>query len=356
MRTRQPRQKRRPRVLRAVLALAVLITLVAIIGIGMIWQTFYRPDSDIAPGQSVEIEIPQGASTTKIAALLAEEGVVQNANMFRWDVKRAEADGSLRAGIYELSTGMPSDLVIEKLKRGPDIVYITVTIPEGFTVQQIAARLEKQVGIPQDDTLALALGGAGEFAKDHPYVEKAYRGSLEGFLFPKTYRIKEGTDARGALEMMLDQFDKEIAEVDQSFAKERGLDLPKLVTLASIVEREAGLDKERPLVSSVMYNRLKRGMRLQVCATIEYVLPGGKLRLTDEDLKTPSPYNTYLHDGLPPGPIASPGLASLKAAAEPAETDYLYYVLTGKDGSHTFATNGDDFLKAKQKSKEVFGQ
>lgn len=334
----------------------VLFGIIAFIGVGIVWQNFYRPAVEVAPGKALEVEIPKGASTTQIAELLAERGVVRNANMFRWDVRQAGADGALRAGIYELSTGMPSDIVIEKLKKGPDIVYVTVTIPEGFTVQQIAARLEKQAGIRADDTLALAMGGASEFAADHPYLAKAYRGSLEGYLFPKTYTFREGTDARTALEMMLDQFDKEVAEVDKSYAEGRGLDLGELVILASIVEREAQLDKERPLVSSVMYNRLKRGMRLQVCATIEYVLPGNKLRLTEQDLKTPSPYNTYLHDGLPPGPIASPGLASLKAAAKPAESDYLYYVLTGKDGSHTFASNDRDFLKAKKKSKEVFGE
>ncbi len=184
----------------------------------------------------------------------------------------------------------------------------------------------------------------------------AYRNSLEGYLFPKTYQVKEGATARDVIEMMLDQFDKEIAAVEVSGAKKKNLTLADLVTMASIIERETKVAKERRVVSSVIYNRLHQKMRLDMCSTIEYVIKEHKLRLTYEDLNVDSPYNTYRHAGLPPGPIASPGLASLKAAAVPADTQYLYYVLTGKDGSHTFARNSEEFARAKAKSKEVFGE
>jgi UPF0755 protein len=120
-----------------------------------------------------------------------------------------------------------------------------------------------------------------------------------------------------------------------------------------MVEREAQLDKERPLVSSVIYNRLDQGMKLEICATIEYILPGSRPRLLNEHLKIDSPYNTYIYAGLPPGPIASPGLASLQAAAAPAKTDYIFYVLTGEDGSHTFTKSYSEFLRAKEKSRDV---
>ena len=175
-------------------------------------------------------------------------------------------------------------------------------------------------------------------------------------MFPKTYQIKEGSTAREVIEMMLDQFDEEITAVDVAAAEKRGLSLPELVNVAAIVERETKLAKERPLVSAVIRNRLKQGMRLQMCSTVVYVLGKNELRLTTAETKTKSPYNTYLNAGLPPGPIASPGLAALQAAAKPAKKDYIYYVLTGKDGSHTFASNNAEFLKAKQKSKRVFGQ
>jgi len=156
--------------------------------------------------------------------------------------------------------------------------------------------------------------------------------------------------------MMLRQFDTEIASVDTTQATRRGLSFNDLVVLASMIERESKLDEERPLVSSVIHNRLAKNMLLEIDATIEYVLPGNRFRLRNSDLRIDSPYNTYRRKGLPPGPISNPGLASLKAAAAPADTEYLYYVLTGKDGSHTFAETKAEFLIAKQKSKEVFGR
>jgi UPF0755 protein len=342
----------------AAFLLSVVVVLVIAAGVAAAvgWYTFVRAENDVPPGQPVQLEVPAGASTQQIAVLLTKAGVIRNSNMFRLEVRRAEADGKLRAGVYELATGMPDEMVIERLVTGPPVAYVTVTIPEGWRITQIAARLEEQAGIPAEEFVELATTGAQEFAADHPYLSDAYSGSLEGFLFPKTYRLEEGTTARDAVEVMLDQFDKEIADVDLAAAEERGLSLTELVTAASIVERETKLADERRLVSSVIANRLERDMRLQMCSTVVYVLNKNELRLTVAETKTKSPYNTYLHEGLPPGPIASPGLASLKAAASPAETDYIFYVLTGKDGSHTFAGSESEFLRAKQKSKEVFGE
>jgi len=320
------------------------------------WSFLYAPQSDVAPGRPVQLEIAEGASTRAIAAKLADAGVVTNANMFRLKSRLAKADGSLKPGVYDLRTGMSYDDVIDQLRAGPPIEYVTVTIPEGFTAEQIAERFEKQAGVPAADFLALANGGASEFAEAHPAVAGTYKDSLEGYLFPKTYRVRQGAGARDVIEMMLDQFDTEFAQVDVAAAQQRGLSTAELVTLASMVEREAQLEKERPLVASVIYNRLAANMLLEIDATIEYVLPGNRFRLRNRHLRIDSPYNTYRFKGLPPGPISNPGLPSLKAAASPADTDYIYYVLTGKDGTHTFATNVTDFQKAKAKSKEVFGR
>lgn len=339
----------------AVTAIALIVFVALVLG-GGAWLVLYRPDRDVAAGKPTQVQVPAGSSTREIARLLSNAGVVRNANMFRLQTRLAEADGKLRAGVYDLSTGMPYELVIERLEEGPPISYVTVTIPEGFVLDQIAARLEKQAGIPQDEFMALARGGAGEFADGHPYLSDVYRDSLEGYLFPKTYRIKEGAGATEVIEMMLDQFDKELEQVDTDAAAARGLSLNELVVAASMIERETRVDKERRLVSSVIYNRLARSMRLEIDATIEYVLPGNRFRLRYSDLRIDSPYNTYRNKGLPPGPISNPGLESLKAAADPAETDYIYYVLTSKNGTHTFATNERDFLRAKTKSKEVFGR
>lgn len=340
-------------------ALAIVASVLGLIIVAMLaagWYLLYMPAKDVAKGSPVQIEIARGSSTADIADALAEAGVVANPNMFRLQSRMADADGQLKAGVYDLATGMPYDLVIEKLKQGPPIEYVTVTIPEGFTVDQIAARLEKQAGIPSEGFLTLAKGGASRFEAAHPAVAGAYQGSLEGYLFPKTYRFKEGTTAEQAIETMLSQFDTEFGTVDTSGAESRGLSKAQVVTLASMIERETRVAEERPLVSSVIYNRLARGMRLEIDATIEYVLPGNRFRLKNSHLRIDSPYNTYRNKGLPPGPISNPGLESLEAAAAPAKTDYIYYVLTGKDGTHTFATNENDFLAAKRRSKQVFGK
>ena len=149
--------------------------------------------------------------------------MVSNATMFRVQTRMADADGKLRAGVYDLTTGMPYDEVIGRLEKGPPIKYVTVTIPEGWVIKQIANRLDKTAGIPKKEFLELARTGAEEFAAEHPYLKGAYKGSLEGYLFPKTYRLREGTTAREAIELMLDQFDKEMAQVDTSVRRGAGL-------------------------------------------------------------------------------------------------------------------------------------
>jgi len=354
---RAERPNRRRKAVAVLGASAAGIALVVIILLGVaIWAVFFASANDGEAGRPVQIEVAAGASTAQIARTLAQSGVIENANAFRLTARLSGADGRLKVGVYDLSTGMSNKEAINALQAGPKASYVSVTIPEGYVIAQIADRLETQAGIPRDEFLKLARTGAGEFVGKHPYLADVYEGSLEGYLFPKTYRIREGSTPRDVIEMMLRQFDTEMREVDTSASAERGMSLHELVVLASMIERESKLDDERPLVSSVIHNRLVKNMRLEIDATIEYVLPGNRFRLTYRDLRIDSPYNTYRRTGLPPGPISSPGLASLKAAASPADTNYLYYVLTGKDGSHTFTDNKPDFLKAKQKSKEVFGR
>ena len=340
-----------------VLAIGLVVTLLVVVVIAVsAWGLFFRPATSVPPGQTLQIAIPEGSSSAEIANRLAERGVVENANMFRLQVRLAGADSDLKAGIYDLQTGLTYEQAIEELTRGPRVVYVDVTIPEGYVIDQIATRMEEQAGIPVDEFRKLALtGGASEFP-DRPYLASGHEGSLEGYLFPKTYRIREGSTARDVIDMMLDQFELEMEQVDTTAAQQAGISMHELVTMASMIEREAAVASERELISSVIYNRLAKGMRLEIDATIEYVLPGNRFRLTNSDLQLESPYNTYKYEGLPPGPIANPGLASLRAAAAPAQTEYIYYVLTSEDGSHTFATNYEDFQAAKQKSKEVFGR
>jgi UPF0755 protein len=333
----------------------IVLVLVAVGGAGAWWYLFLRADAaGVQPGQPVQVEIVQGASTAAIAESLSVAGVVPNANMFRLEARRAGADGQLRAGIYELQTGMSYTDVIAQLRAGPPIAYVTVTIPEGWVIPEIAERVERDTGIPAAEFESLAQAGYAEFPRE--YLEAVPDVTLEGYLFPKTYRVEEGSTARDVIEMMLDQFETEITEVDLAAAEARGFTLHEVVTMASIIERETRVAEERETVSSVIHNRLEQGMRLEIDATIEYLLPGTRFRLTYDDLQIDSPYNTYRNAGLPPGPICSPGLASLKAAASPADTDYIFYVLTDPDGSHTFTETYAEFLRAKELSKEVFGE
>lgn len=341
--------------LRIFVGLVVVLVLLAAATGTAAWYLLLRPDTTIAGGAPVHVVIASGSSTQDIAEQLSSVGVVKNALAFRWHVRRAGMDGQLKAGEYDLATGMPDDMVLDALNEGPVIVYYTVPVPEGFTARQIAARFADRAKIPEDELRSLMTGGASEFVSEHPYLEGAYKGTLEGFLFPATYEVREGTSAHDVVEMMLDAFDANLAKVDLSYARSKNLTVYDVATIASILERESKLEKEFPLVSSVIYNRLRKPMRLQLCATVLYTLPEGTDRLLEKDLKTESPYNTYIHDGLPVGPISNPGLAALEAAANPARTDYLYYVLTGKDGSQTFTKTYAEFLAAKEKYHQVFG-
>lgn len=351
-----PRATRPSRLTRALTIVAVALFALLVVLAAAVWIVGGRASADVVSGEPVQVVVPGGASTAKIAEVLSSAGVIGEPLLFRIQARLSGADGELKPGTYDLTTGMSFSEALAALTEGPQTVYVTVTIPEGYVVDQIAARFEEQAGVSAKEFIALAKGQAASFAADHPYLKNAYDGSLEGYLFPKTYEVPQGAVARDVIEMMLDQFDLEFAKLDLACAHKKGLSDAHVVVLASMIEREAKLAKERPLVSSVIYNRLARGMKLEIDATIAYVLPGNKFRLTARDIRIDSPYNTYRNAGLPPGPISNPGLASLQAAAQPASTEYLYYVLTGKDGSHTFCRTKAEFLVAKARSKEVFGQ
>jgi len=341
---------------RVIAAILALLLVVAVIAASVGWYQFLRSETSIAAGQPVELTITKGSSTAAIASTLVEKGVVANSSMFRLQARQAQADGTLKAGEYELSTGMPYDIVIKKLQAGPTIKYFDVPIPEGFTARQVAARFAKRANLSEEKLLSLMLGGAEQFSADHPYLKGAYGGSLEGFLFPATYRVREGTTETAVVEMMLKKFDEEIAQIDMTYAKSKNLTVTDVVTIASILERETNLAKEYPLVASVIYNRLKIRMKLQLDSTVFYGMTPGDGVIHKSDLTDGKPHNTYSHSGLPAGPISNPGAKALEAAAHPAKTDYLYYVLTGKDGSQTFTNNYPDFLDAVKVYKKVFGK
>lgn len=354
-RTSRSRNKpRKPHRAREVVAVLALLAFVGVMAAAAGLSMLKGGKTDVTAGRPVQITIAQGASTASIAQQLADKGVVSSSFWFRFKARQSGLDSSLKPGTYELKTGMSDELVLQQLQKGPNVVYYDVPIPEGFTIEQIAARFAARAHVSEDEMLALARNGAAQFQPRHPYLSHVYDGSLQGYLFPKTYRVKKGTKPEAIIEMMLDQFDAEMADIDLKYAKSKGLDLNEVVTLASIIEREVRLAREYPLVSSVIYNRLDAGMRLQLDSTVFYFLPRGTKVITKADLANQNPFNTYQHAGLPPGPLANPGARALKAAAKPAKTKYYYYVLTGKDGSQTFATNYADFMVAVAKYRRTF--
>ncbi len=298
-----------------------------------------RPNAD----QPVHLSVSPGSTSADIAGLAADKGIVANALLFRLYIKDHGAQNELQAGEYDMRTGMTYAEALAQLKRGPVKKYYTVTIPEGLTVAETAATVAKKTPITKEAFEAAAVNDGYDFA----FLKRSDGTSLEGYLFPKTYTITDKTTARDLVTLMLRQFGKETAGVNLADAKAKGYSLNDVITIASMVEMEAKLDNERALVAAVVYNRLSRGMLLQMCSTVEFALPERKESLTYKDLEVESPYNTYKHEGLPPGPIASPGLKSIEAAAHPASVDYLYFVLTGDDGSHTFTSSYEEFSSVK---------
>lgn len=342
-----------------VLVAAIAVVVIVFGTFATLWL-FGGSGSSAARGTEALVEIRSGAGTAEIAGELADNSVVGNANLFRVVSRLSGADGTYKAGTYSLTVGMGYRAAIAALQAGPRTAFTTVTFPEGMTTHQIALLLEEKTGIPYADFTALARSGAPQFSERFGFLVGAYDDSLEGFLYPDTYQIDVDATAQDVIAMMLARFGEVWGQVDKPSARTDRYSVNELVTIASLVEREASLDKERPLVASVIDNRLKKGMKLQFCSTVQFLLPGEeertKIRLTNADLQIDSPYNTYLHTGLPPGPIANPGREALDAALHPADTSYIYFVLTGTDGSQTFATTAAEFERAKARSKEVLGQ
>jgi len=278
------------------------------------------------------VEIPEGAGPTSIGRRLADAGVIRDRLGFRFEILRSGLGRRLQAGEYRFDRPMTVREVVDKIARG-DVYLVPITFREGLTMREMAQLFESK-----------GLGSAKDFstqASDSQLIRNLDPAAkdLEGYLFPDTYAMTRNTTAAQLVPRMVDGFEKALAPETLSAAEARGLTLRELVTLASIVEKETGKPEERPLVAAVYSNRLKIGMALQCDPTVIYALERANRyngNLTRENMQIDSPYNTYRYPGLPPGPIANPGRASLEAAARPADVPYLYFVARG-DGSHAFA-------------------
>lgn len=299
------------------------------------------------PTRPVVVEIPEGATASSTGEILQDAGVVRSALAFRIAAGFRGVGEDLQAGVYELRTNMEVDEVLSALEQGPVVDTVMVTIPEGLEVPEVADALADGLGIDGREFERIAAGGDRTLP---PYLPKEAE-TLEGFLFPKTYEFDPEVDAEQVIDRLLAQFEQEASTLDWGAARELGLTPYEVVIVASMIEREARVEEDRANISAVIHNRLDEGMPLQIDATVQYALPEGNRPLTFEDYEYESPYNTYLHAGLPPTPIASPGLASLAAALEPADVDYLYFVVTDPDtGKHEFAETYDEFLRLKDEA------
>lgn len=291
----------------------------------------------------VQIEVPEGATTTEIATLLKENGIIKNEKKFIKESQKSGNDQKYKSGIAALHGGMELEEIMDVLVNQMQPSGVKVTVPEGYNLDEITKLLVEKELIDEAEWKQELREGAFDywFLKDAELPKGTYR--LEGFLFPDTYRVKEGASEHDILDMMLKRFETVYTQEYQDRAKELDLSDLEILTLASIIEKEASVDLDK--ISSVFHNRLKdpKYKYLESCATVIYVTGEKKDRLTLQDTKVKSPYNTYINPGLPPGPICSPGKAAIEAALYPAETDYLFFSANG-DGTNSFSKTYDEHL------------
>ena len=309
--------------------LAVLAILAGVAGFWLSRQL--NPPGD--PGEAVAVVIPNDSNVSAIASILADADVVTNATVFRYYV-RFTSGGPFQAGEYALPTRSSMGDVVDLLEAGPPPAppVAQVTIPEGFTVGQTIAQISQDVPLFTDTALTEALGTVRSRFMP-PEVT-----SLEGMLFPETYRVEEGEVEADLLARMVAELDEVAGGLGYDNTPAMvGLTPYETIIVASLIEREARVPEDQRKIARVIYNRLEQGMNLEIDATVLYALGEHQERVLFDDLEVESPYNTYLHPGLPPTPIAAPGRSALQAALQPEDGPWLFYVVTEPNGAHSFA-------------------
>ncbi len=339
------------------LALFVAFTIVsaAIIFYEYLYIKRFNRAYDPSDRKNITITIPSGSGTERIGRILQDNGLIKDYKTFKYKSKICGYDGTYQAGTFALNPAMTMTQIMDTLQKAyADTVRFT--IPEGYSIRNTSMKLEAEgICSAEDFYKALEEGGFGlwfedllpEGTEDPTGSVSAAANRYEGFLFPDTYEVYEDAKARDVAEKMLRRF-AEVFDADMQAKAEQMGGVTRVITIASLIEREAAVDSERAKVAGVIMNRLKTGMNLQFCSSVQYILGDPKANLTTADTQISSPYNTYINPGLTPGPIASPGMASIKAALEPEEHDYLYFVLKSVSSSeHNFAVTYDEFLKYK---------
>lgn len=328
------------------IVLAVVVAIVLVVAVVLVSQRFADKTGQVRQGEQIEVVIAQGSTTDAIADQLVDDGVIASANAFKNRVKELGLASSLQSGTYMMVGGDDLDSVIDMMATGQ--TGRVVVIPEGYTIKQIAQRLESDCGIPKEDFEAVA-HSASEYVSSYPFLEGVYGDSMEGFLYPDTYRVDTNATAEDVVVMMLDQFNNKIQTVDMAYAQSKNLTLYDVVTLASIVEKEYEQESDKAPIAAVFYNRLHEGMTLGSDVTTYYAVGKDMTEeLTVSDLASDSPYNTRNPNnfGLPAGPICNPSVSTIQAAANPAQVDYLYFFYSNREGKTMFFQNDADFNAA----------
>ena len=317
------------------------------------YNEVYKPDNT----QTYTITVNPGMTGKQIAEMLQKEGIIKDSGKFRKRAKVLGLDVLFQAGEYQLSPSMSTEEIYDALQHAKRET-VTFTIPEGYFIRQVGEKLANDGLIAsaedfykacEDDYNYNFLPDESQCVADPTGTLNARANRLEGYLYPETYQVFKDASAHDIIDTMLAQFGKIYSDDYANRADKLGLSTQEVITIASMIERETMVDLEREKVSSVIYNRLDIGMPLQIDACVQYCLGEHTDRVLYEDLEIDSPYNTYRNNGLPIGPICSPGKASIEAALYPAETDYIYYVLKpDKSGEHNFAATSSEFTKYKK--------
>jgi len=317
-------------------AVIVLLSLAVVAGwVAAVWWPEQLEPVDPGGEGRVRVEIPRGVTTKGVARLLSDQGLIRNELVFRVYTRLEKLDGKIQAGEYHFSASETVPELLERLVAG-DVIKYQFTVPEGYRVEQIAELLVAE-GFAEEARLREALSDVSLVA-DYYEGGDTVREPLEGFLFPDTYTITRDTTEREIVELLVRRFESTFSEKWRERATELGMSIYDVVTLASIIEKEARVPEERAIISGVYHNRLEREWLLQSCPTVQYGLEDYEPPVLNEDLEVDTPYNTYMHPGLPPGPIANPGAEALRAALYPDDVPYLYFNACSADGKHAFAT------------------
>ncbi len=323
----------------------VTTIIVIMIIIITIWQCFKIVDTPLKIKDEEIIEVAEGDSFYGVLNKLSEEDKIKNEFLVKLYLKIRGIKPEVLAGTYKLDKSMTLDEIITLLSNDSTIGKIYITIPEGYTIDDIATELEENNICSSEDFInSVKNYDLPAYVSNNP--NKRY--NLEGFLFPDTYSFNENENADFVVKTMINRFEEVWQELVQSLNLSIADDeIEKIVNVASIIEKEAVVDSERSLISSVIYNRIAIEMPLQIDATVIYSYGYHIEKMYEKHLEIDSPYNTYMYYGLPIGPISNPGRASLMAALKPKETDYLYYLLESEN-THYFTDNYDDFLRRKE--------